>query len=267
MGGSVKFPWLEHPLSDIYFSSDDVSPNVTAYSHSHAWRQFNYVSRGLMYFNISGSVYITPPGYGVWIPPCVEHSAHNIVASTFRPIHLSLEFSKHLPVNPCALQMGSILRSIIADFADRHVSVATTPQDIRLAEVVLDQLKAAPIQECFLPYATSKELQSVLQCLQDNPGDDRSLAEWAKYANVTVRTLERHCLTELGITLIEWRQRLRFMRAIDSLATGRTVQQIAFDLNYSTPSAFIAMFRRMAGTTPEQYRLRLLSAEKSPLSK
>lgn len=33
------------------------------------------------------------------------------------------------------------------------------------------------------------------------------------------------------------------------------IQQIAFDLGYSSPSAFISMFRRLAGTTPEQYRL------------
>lgn len=266
MDGSVKFPWLEHQTSDMYFSNDEFSPNLTFYAHSHAWGQFNHVSQGLMYFYITGSVFVVPAGYGVWIPPNLEHSAHNIVASTFRPIHVSLKFSEHLPAKPCALQISPILRSIIADFAERRVSVATTPQDLRLAEVALDQLKAAPVQECFLPYATSKELRSVLQCLEDNPGDDRPLAEWATYANVTVRTLERRCLTELGISLIEWRQRLRFMRAIDSLATGRTVQQIAFDLNYSTPSAFITMFRRMAGTTPEQYRLRLLSAEKGQLS-
>jgi AraC-like DNA-binding protein len=32
------------------------------------------------------------------------------------------------------------------------------------------------------------------------------------------------------------------------------VQEIAFDRGYSTASAFIAMFQREAGTTPEQYR-------------
>ena len=34
----------------------------------------------------------------------------------------------------------------------------------------------------------------------------------------------------------------------------RSVQEIAFDLGYSSGSAFIAMFARQAGCTPEQYR-------------
>jgi AraC-like DNA-binding protein len=32
------------------------------------------------------------------------------------------------------------------------------------------------------------------------------------------------------------------------------VQDVGFDLGYSTSSAFIAMFARQAGCTPEQYR-------------
>ncbi|MEZ2218628.1 helix-turn-helix domain-containing protein [Rhizobium sp. RCC_161_2] len=34
-----------------------------------------------------------------------------------------------------------------------------------------------------------------------------------------------------------------------------SIQAIAFDLGYSTPSAFIAMFKRLSGKTPEQYRV------------
>lgn len=52
----------------------------------------------------------------------------------------------------------------------------------------------------------------------------------------------------------EWRQRLRFLAAIEALDSARSVQEVAFDLGYSTASAFIAMFQRQAGCTPEQYR-------------
>ena len=52
----------------------------------------------------------------------------------------------------------------------------------------------------------------------------------------------------------EWRQRLRFLAAIEALESSRSVQEVAFDLGYSTASAFIAMFQRQAGSTPEQYR-------------
>ncbi|WP_281077370.1 helix-turn-helix domain-containing protein, partial [Variovorax paradoxus] len=77
---------------------------------------------------------------------------------------------------------------------------------------------------------------------------------WAATVHMTERTLARQCQRELGMSFGDWRQRLRFLRAIDALEAGRTVQEIAFDLGYSTASAFIAMFQREAGTTPEQYR-------------
>ncbi len=47
---------------------------------------------------------------------------------------------------------------------------------------------------------------------------------------------------------------MRYLLAIDALEAGLSVQQIAYDLGYSTPSAFIAMFQREAGTSPEQFR-------------
>jgi AraC-like DNA-binding protein len=38
------------------------------------------------------------------------------------------------------------------------------------------------------------------------------------------------------------------------LEDGETVENIAHDLGYSTASAFIAMFRRLMGVTPDDYR-------------
>jgi methylphosphotriester-DNA--protein-cysteine methyltransferase len=78
---------------------------------------------------------------------------------------------------------------------------------------------------------------------------------WPLAHTLTARTLERRCMKELGMPLNEWRQRLKLLRAIDELDGGAQVQQIAHTLGYATPSAFIVMFKRMTGTTPEQYRL------------
>ena len=72
--------------------------------------------------------------------------------------------------------------------------------------------------------------------------------------HVSERTLARQFIRELGISFGEWRLRLRFLQAIEALEGRQTVQQIAFDLGYASPSAFIAMFQRQARCTPEQYR-------------
>ncbi|TDB51596.1 AraC family transcriptional regulator [Photorhabdus luminescens subsp. sonorensis] len=35
---------------------------------------------------------------------------------------------------------------------------------------------------------------------------------------------------------------------------SKTVNEVAFDVGYSSSSAFIAMFQQLAGTTPERFR-------------
>lgn len=124
--------------------------------------------------------------------------------------------------------------------------------------MVHDQLCATPLELSFLPMAQHPALVQVqvqvLDAMQASPGDHRSLAEWAETVHMTERTLARHCQCELGMSLGEWRQRMRYLQAIDALEAGHTVQRIAYDLGCSTPSAFIAMFQRESGLPPERFR-------------
>ena len=71
---------------------------------------------------------------------------------------------------------------------------------------------------------------------------------------------DRQFVRELGMSFGEWRQRLRYLAAIEALDSERSVQNVAFDLGYSSASAFISMFRKMMGTTPDELRRGTLSA-------
>ena len=64
----------------------------------------------------------------------------------------------------------------------------------------------------------------------------------------------RRCQRDLGMSLAEWRQRLRVVRAMPLLEAGQTVETIALDLGYGSASAFISMFKKLMGTTPDEYR-------------
>ncbi len=118
----------------------------------------------------------------------------------------------------------------------------------------MDQLECAQPHDDYLPYGRTPALREVLDALQAEPGDNRSLAQWAQQVHSTERTLARHCQRELGMTFGEWRQRLRFLAAIEALEAGRDPAD-RLRPRLQQPSAFISMFRRLAGTTPEQYRL------------
>ena len=105
----------------------------------------------------------------------------------------------------------------------------------------------------------------MLDALHAQPGDNRTLAEFAQAANTTERTLSRRCERDLGMSLTEWRQRLRVVRSLPLLEAGEKVEAIALDLGYGSASAFIAMFKRLMGVTPDECRKGALAPRSASL--
>lgn len=246
-------PTFDRLPCDLYFRHQEIPPSAWE-AHSHPWGQFNYVSRGTMDINVAGRSFLSPPHYAIWIPPGVEHSSFNAASLSYRSAYLSPNFSSRLPKEPCSLTIHPILRSILDEFARLNIHIPSTPQQERMAQVALDQIEAATPASAFLPQASSEALQAVLADANTDPGDKRSTNDIAHKFHMTARTLERRCRSELGMGFGEWRQRVRFLAAIEALDAGRTIQRIASDLGYSSPSSFISMFKRFSELTPEQYR-------------
>lgn len=48
---------------------------------------------------------------------------------------------------------------------------------------------------------------------------------------------------------------MRIVNAIAMIEIGRSVESIASKFGYSISSAFIAMFKKLTGTTPSTYRV------------
>ncbi|WP_234987102.1 helix-turn-helix domain-containing protein [Halomonas cupida] len=119
--------------------------------------------------------------------------------------------------------------------------------------MILDEIRIKPQVALGLPMPQDLRLLKITRALSDQPGDRRRLEEWAIWANIAPRTLSRRFVAETGFSFTEWRQRVRMLRALELLASGRSVTAIALDLGYDNASAFIALFRRMFGVTPGRY--------------
>jgi AraC-like DNA-binding protein len=239
---------------EVCFRIDDLAVNSHFPNSAHPWGQLNYCATGIMELTVGGKHYLSPPQYAVWIPPDVTHSGIIRQQVIYHSAYLDIHLCKELPSEPCALVLSPLLKAILADFATRQVLVPTTAADKRLAQVLVDQLLAAPRSRSYLPHSDDPVLSRLLNALQREPANNRSLAEWAQELHITERTLTRRCQRELGMSLNEWRQRQRFLAALPMLENGDSIQSIAFDLGYSTASAFIAMFRRQSGCSPDQFR-------------
>ena len=237
-----------------YFRYDEFGADSEAPAHSHHWGHLNYAAHGSLNMEVPDGHLLCPPQHGVWIPPGVVHSCYVRHAVQYRSVYLEPQLCESLPAEVGCMRIGPIVRAIFADFARRDVHEPQSEADLRLAQVVHDQLAGTPLESSYLPAAKHPALVQVLDAMQSEPNDHRSLAQWAQTVHMTERTLARHCQSELGMSLGEWRQRMRYLCAIDALEAGDTVQSIAYDLGYSTPSAFIAMFQRESGLSPEQFR-------------
>lgn len=248
--------------SPVYFRYADFDTHEYAAPHRHPWGTLEYSANGVLHMEIGSSRFMSPPQYAVWVPPHIEHSFYSNQPVNYRAVCLAPSLCLDLPQQACTLAISDILKAILKDFAARDVKIPEHAADQRLAQVLVDQLQLAPIHECYLPYASSAGLLAILEALQAEPGDNRPLSAWAALIHVSERTLARQFVRELGMSFGEWRQRLRFLSAIEALDSHRSIQDVAFDMGYSTGSAFIAMFQRQAGCTPEQYRRSHLDSRK-----
>lgn len=240
--------------ASIVFRSAQVPADAIYPQHRHAWGEFVYSFSGVMELRLADRHYLAPPQYGIWLPPEVEHLALNRYEASHASLYVAPERCQVLPRTPCALTVGPLVRALLDHLHQQPGGAPSTAQDERLLQVLLDQLAQAPCAGSYLPGSDDPALGAVLQMLQAHPADPRTLPELARAVHTTARTLMRRCQRDLGMSLAEWRQRLRVVRAMTLLEAGQTVETIALDLGYGSASAFIAMFKRLVGVTPDECR-------------
>ena len=67
------------------------------------------------------------------------------------------------------------------------------------------------------------------------------------------RTFHRLFLRETGMRYGHWRQQARLLLALESLARGDKVIDVALEHGYSSQSAFAAMFKKHFNISPSRF--------------
>jgi AraC-like DNA-binding protein len=252
---TLRLPPYAHALpAQIVFRAADMPAHATYPRHRHAWGEFVCAYSGVMEVQVSGRHHLAPAHCGIWLPPHTEHVGLNRLAASHCSVYIAAPRCALLPAEPCALSVSPLLRGILEHLRRHPGAQPATVADERLLQVLLDQLELAPCARSELPGSQDPVLAPVLQALQADPGDSRTLAELARGAHTTERTLARRCQRELGMSFAEWRQRLRAVRALPLLLSGQKVESVALELGYRSASAFISMFARLMGVTPDDFR-------------
>jgi transcriptional regulator GlxA family with amidase domain len=105
------------------------------------------------------------------------------------------------------------------------------------------------------PAPARASLQPVLAWLTDNLDTHLTLADIAKHASMSTRSLSRHFRHQTGTTPLQWLSRQRVRRAQQLLEeTDRSVEQIGELVGFTSPTAFRECFRQTVGVSPRDYR-------------
>jgi len=205
--------------------------------------------------NIFGT-WTVPAGAACWLPAGLRHRVEPAPSARVRTLYISIRRSGaaakagHIKV----LQPSPLLRAIVDDICRVEVLREDDPAAKRLAAVLLDQLAVQRELPLFVPALTSPLARRVAAALAADPADTPSARDLATELGVSTRTLERAFVTDAKMTLGEWRQRSRIARAIALLASGNDVKDVALEVGYATPSAFVTAFKKYVGTTPGRAR-------------
>jgi len=247
-------------LEEVDRSTLPVSCRATDYAagavidnHAHAKHQLIYAVHGVMLVRAEGGQWIVPPTRGIWMPSGVTHSIRCIGAVHMRSIYVRPDAAPRLSAQSQAVGISPLLRELIQAAVAVGVPYAANSRDARLMRLLLDELRALPVLPLHLPQPADPRLQRICDRLQRRPGDPSTLGDWATRLEIDAKTIQRLFTRETGMTFGQWRQQARLLRALERLATGEKVVDIALALGYESPSAFATMFKRQFGQPPSEF--------------
>lgn len=234
------------PVAPTVLRRLDAGAGIDA--HRHDDHQIAYAARGVLAVTTDHGHWIAPASRAIWMPAGTVHQ-HRAYGPT--DLHLVGLPATENPVGlegPAVLAVGPLLRElVIAYTADPDDD---SPARARIRGVLLDQLRRSPQQPIRLPVPSDPRLAAVCDLLHAEPGDGRSLSQFGAQVGAAERTLSRLFRTEFAMTFPQWRTQLRLHHALILLADGEQVTTVAHRCGWSSPSAFIDVFRRTFGQTP-----------------
>jgi AraC-like DNA-binding protein len=223
--------------------------------HDHDRHQLLCPTSGVISVTTDTGTWVIPPLRAIWLPAYCPHAHAAHGKAELCSILLPAEASPLDPGRPTLLAVSPLLREVLL-----ALTAATPLRDderARLEAIVFDQIRPAPASASYLlPEPGDDRLQAIARILRADPGDSRTLTEFAQAVGSSERTLSRLFRSDTGMSFPQWRSQLRLQAALIDLAAGTPVGTVAHRCGYSTPSAFIATFHQAFGITPGTYRQR-----------
>ncbi|MFC9647114.1 helix-turn-helix domain-containing protein [Streptomyces sp. NPDC056937] len=232
---------------------DEVVEHDTVWDeHSHPFHELLWNERGASTAVVGARVWTITPAWGLWMPAGTLHSGSAVAGTWFRASFFGFPTTSSISGTPVAVEITPLLRLLLERLGDPglpgHSRAATEA-------LVLDVLAPSP-RELLVRMPTSALLRPIAEVVREDPGDSRTLADWASALGVSPRTVTRAFNAETGTSFARWVAAVRAQRAVALLGQGWDVEAVAEHVGYRSASAFGAAFRRTTGLTPGTFRAR-----------
>ncbi|OON83003.1 AraC family transcriptional regulator [Streptomyces tsukubensis] len=218
--------------------------------HSHPWHELLWNERGATTVVTGSQVWSVTPAVGLWLPAGRLHSASAVAGTSTRAEFMRFGAVPSLSDEPVPVEIGPLLRLLL----ERLGEPALTPESRAVTEaMVVDVLQPSP-RDLLVRLPTSALLRPMADAVRADPGDRRTLTEWAARLGVSPRTVSRAFQAETGTSFARWVAAVRAQHAVGLLARGWEVEVVAEEVGYHSASAFGVAFRRTTGRTPGTFR-------------
>ncbi|WP_206996650.1 helix-turn-helix domain-containing protein [Trinickia mobilis] len=216
--------------------------------------RFVYVGRGGIWVASARRAYCLTRGSGIWLPPAAAYRVYAAYEAQWCELRvapaLSAGFVRPGRVERCS----SVLASLLS--ATGRQALARSPQ--AAVALLFDELRAAGNGAWGLAVdmpSPRSRVANLCDALILNPRRDMRLDEVAGQAGVSIRTLHRIFVGELGTSAGRWRRHAQIGAGMCALALDFPVADIARGLGF-TASAFSTFFKAQVGYAPREWLAR-----------
>lgn len=224
--------------------------------HTHARGQFAYAAEGVMTVLTTAGNWIVPPQCAVWLPAGVPHEMRMggqvRMLNTF--VHAQAKQANHLPRHCCVLGTSPLLRDLISEAVQQPALYKPMTRAERIMTLLVDEIAAMRPLALNAPLPNEPRLAALCREILAAPSASLSLNEAANLVRLSRRSFTRLFREQLGVSFVAWREQACLLAAIARFAQGDSITRVAYDLGYSSPTAFSTMFKRVMGVAPDRYR-------------
>ncbi|MEU4834891.1 AraC family transcriptional regulator [Streptosporangium sp. NPDC023615] len=244
--GPVEMPFV------ILGWSETIAHDTTWNEHSHPFHELLWNERGASTAVVGARAWTVTPTLGLWMPAGTLHSGSAIVGTCCRANFFGFGTMTSISPTPVGVEITPLLRLLLERLADTDLS----PGSRAVTEAMVLDVLTPSSRELLLNVPTSDLLRPIVEALRADPGDLRTLADWASHLGVSARTITRAFNAETGTSFARWVAAVRAQHAVALLTRGWEVDLVAEEVGYRSASAFGAAFRRTTGLTPGAFRAR-----------